>query len=609
MATKVDQVVIRFAGDSGDGMQLIGTQFTNTTALAGNDLATFPDYPAEIRAPAGTREGVSGFQVHFASKSIYTPGDVADVLIAMNPAALVTNLTNLRPGGLIVANTDSFDARDLQKARLDVDPRTDGSLDNFRLVEAPIAQLTKAAVAPHGVSAKDAERCKNFFALGMMYWLYTRDMSQTLDFINKKFKSPYKEANVAAVQAGHAFAETIELFAGENVEVAPAALQKGSYRNIMGNHATALGLAAAAVKAGKPLFYGSYPITPATDILQHLASLKNFGITTYQAEDEIAAVCATIGASYGGSIAVTGTSGPGLALKGEALGLAVMTELPLIVVNVQRGGPSTGLPTKTEQADLNMAMFGRNGESPMAIIAPRSPADCFEVAFEAVRIATKYMVPVMILSDGYVANGAEPWRLPDVDSLPAINITYRTEAEGYLPYGRNPNTLARDWVVPGTPGLEHRIGGLEKDEAGDVCYVPENHEKMCALREEKVMRVQQDIPETVVEGASSGLLLVTWGSTYGAVKTAVDAATAEGRQVAHVHLRWLNPLPADLGDVLRRYDEVVVPEMNRGQLVRMLRHEYLVDAKPLSKVQGLPFTTIEVKAAIDARTTLAATAK
>ncbi len=607
MSTSVEQVVIRFAGDSGDGMQLIGNQFTRTTALAGNDLATFPDYPAEIRAPAGTQEGVSGFQIHFANHDIFTPGDIADVLVAMNPAALVKNLGNLKKGGLIVVNTDKFTDRDFQKARLEADPRTDGSLDGFRVVEAPITNMTRGATEAFGLSVKDSDRCKNFFALGMMYWLYSRDMKHTIEYLERKFKSPYKEANIAALNAGHAYSETVETWQGTYEVIAADDMQEGRYRNIMGNAALAIGLAASAVKAERTLFYGTYPITPASDILHALAPFKHFGVTTYQAEDEIAAVCASIGASWGGSIGVTGTSGPGLALKGEALGLAVMTELPLIVVCVQRGGPSTGLPTKTEQSDLNIAMFGRNGEAPCPILAPQTPADCFDIAMEAVRISTTYMVPVVILSDGYIANGAEPWRLPDVNDLPDMKPTFRTDPEGFLPYTRDEKTLARPWAIPGTPGLEHRIGGLEKEDlTGNVSYDPQNHHYMCETRLNKVNRIQQDIPATEIFGSPDGLLVLSWGSTYGAVRTGVKAALDEGRRVGHVHLRYINPLPPDLEAILKQYDDVLVPEMNLGQMCNLLRSTFLVDAKPLSKVHGQPFRTTEIKAAIDARTSAAA---
>ena len=596
--TKVDQVVIRFAGDSGDGMQLLGNQFTHTSAIAGNDLATLPDFPAEIRAPAGTREGVSGFQLQFSNHDIFTPGDTADVLVAMNPAALVTNIEQLKQGGLIVVNTNKFDDRDLEKARLDSNPLESGLLDNFRVIPAPIGAMTKDSVAVHGLGAKEADRCKNFFALGMMYWLYNRDDSMTRNWIDKKFKSPYREANIAAMQAGYNYANTIELFQTQ-YEVPAAKLAQGTYRNVTGNTTLATGLVAAAQKADLPLFYGSYPITPATDILHALAPFKNYGVMTFQAEDEIAAVCSTIGAAYGGAIAVTGTSGPGLALKGEAVGLAIMTELPMIIVNIQRGGPSTGLPTKTEQSDLLQAMYGRNGEAPMPILAPSTPTDCFDVAFEAVRIAIKYMVPVLILSDGYLGTGAEPWCIPSLDSLPDLDVEFATYKENFQPYKRDKATLARPWATPGTAGLEHRIGGLEKDElTGNVSYNPKNHQKMCELRAEKVARIAQEIGPTEIYGASSGTLVLGWGSTYGAIHSAVERCLNEGRDVAQAHLRFINPLPTDLGDVLARYDRIIVPEMNLGQLIRLLRDHYRLDAEPLNKVEGQPFNIQEIYDAI-----------
>jgi len=590
----VEQVVIRFAGDSGDGMQLLGNQFTKTAALAGNDIATLPDFPAEIRAPAGTREGVSGFQLQFAGHDIFTPGDATDVLVAMNPAALVTNLLTLKRNGLIVVNTDKFRKGDLVKARLDANPLEDGTIDQFRVVQAPIGNLTKTAVQVHGLNTKEAERCKNFFALGMMYWLYSRDMDVTENWIEGKFKSPYKEANLTALHAGHAYAETVELFQNQ-YEVPVAEFPAGNYRNITGNASLAIGLAVAANKAELTLFYGSYPITPASDILHSLAPFKNYGVVTYQAEDEIAAICSAIGASFGGALGVTGTSGPGLALKGEALGLATIVELPLIVVNVQRGGPSTGLPTKTEQSDLLMTMYGRNGESPCIVLAPCKPSDCFDVAIEAVRLTTKYMVPVIILSDGYIANGAEPWPIPDIASLPDLRPEFRTDPEGFLPYMRDDETLARPWAVPGTPGLEHRVGGLEKqDGTGNVSYDPKNHQYMCEIRAEKVMRAQKDIPASEVYGDDDGLLVLAWGSTYGAAHAAVEKSRAEGAKVGHLHLRYLNPLPADLGEILARYDKVLCPEMNLGQLSKMIRAEFLIDVIGLNKVQGQPFLTREI---------------
>ncbi len=594
------QVVIRFAGDSGDGMQLLGSQFTQNTALVGADLATLPDFPAEIRAPAGTREGVSGFQIHFANHDIFTPGDQTDVLVAMNPAALVKNLPGLKPGGIVVVNTDKFKKGDLAKARLDTDPMDDGTLSDYRVVPVAIGQLTKDTVAPLGLNTKESERCKNFFALGMMYWLYSRTPDSTVQWVEKKFKSPYKEANIAALHAGLHYAETIELFQ-TTYSVEKAAFAPGKYKNITGNRAIALGLATVAQQSGIEVFYGSYPITPASDILHSLAPFKNLGVATYQAEDEIAAVCAAIGASYGGNLGVTGTSGPGIALKAEAIGLAVITELPLVVIDVQRGGPSTGLPTKTEQSDLMQNMFGRNGEAPVPMLAARSPSDCFDTVVEAAAIAMRSMCPVVVLSDGYIANGAEPWQIPDVNALPDLRPSFRTDPEGYLPYARNPDTLARDWVRPGTPGLQHRIGGLEKqDLTGNVSYDPENHQKMSELRAEKVRRIQDVIPPTEIYGDDEGLLVLSWGSTYGACRAAVDEVRAKGRPVGHVHLRHLNPFPKDLGAILKRFDKVLVPELNLGQLVKLIRCTYLVDAIPLSKIQGQPFFTHEVVAGIEA---------
>jgi 2-oxoglutarate ferredoxin oxidoreductase subunit alpha len=591
---RVEQIVVRFAGDSGDGMQIAGDQFTRTSALAGNDLSTFPDFPAEIRAPAGTREGVSGFQIQLADHKIFTPGDAADALVALNPAALVTNLQHVRKGGVVVVNTDKFTAPDLAKARLDTNPLEDGTLTGYRVVPAPISSMTRDAVAPFGLKTKESDRCKNFFALGIVYWLFGRDTTATIAWIEAKFKSPYKEANLAAMEAGISFAETAELFQ-ESYDIQGAELPSGLYRNITGNTGVALALAAAAVKSGKTLFYGSYPITPASDILHNLAPFKNFGVTTYQAEDEIAAVCAAIGASYGGAIGVTGTSGPGLALKAEAIGLALTAELPLLIIDVQRAGPSTGMPTKTEQSDLMQAMFGRNGESPVAVIAASRPGDAFDAALEAVRHAVKYMCPVILLSDGYIANGAEPWLVPDIASLPPIVVEHPTDPATFHAYSRDPQTLARPWALPGTPGLEHRIGGIEKaDITGNISYDPINHEKMSHLRAEKIKRIQQDIPPIEVHGALDGVLVVGWGSTFGAIRSAVDTLLADGHPIAHLHLRNLNPFPADLGEVLRRYKTVLVPELNLGQLVRLLRAEYLVDARPVSKIQGQPFKIAEL---------------
>jgi 2-oxoglutarate ferredoxin oxidoreductase subunit alpha len=592
----LSKVVIRFAGDSGDGMQLTGTQFTATAASIGNDLATFPDYPAEIRAPAGTLPGVSGFQVNFSSEDIFTPGDAPDVLVAMNPAALKANLRDLRAGGMLIVNTDSFKDTDLTKAGYAKNPLEDGSLSGFRLYQVEITRLTRAALKETGLPQRHQDRCKNFFALGMMYYLYHRPMDVSNRWIDQKFaKTPeFAEANKLAMKAGYAYCEAAEIFQ-VTYEVPPAHLPEGTYRNISGNQALALGFVAAAQKSGRPLFLGSYPITPASDILHELSQYKNFGIYTFQAEDEIAAIGAAIGAAFAGSIGLTTTSGPGMALKMEFLGLAIMVELPLVVVDIQRGGPSTGLPTKTEQADLLQALFGRPSEAPCIVLAARSASDCFAMAYEAVRLSTKHMTPVILLSDGYIANGAEPWRLPAVEDLPPIDVSFRTEKEGFLPYLRDKDTLARPWAIPGTPGLEHRIGGIEKsDGTGNISYEPANHEQMVTLRAEKVARVAVDLPPAEAEGDDSGLLVLGWGSTYGAITGAVRRARAEGRKVAHLHLRHLNPMPMNLGDVLSRYDRILIPEMNMGQLALLIRARYLRDIVQLNKIQGQPFKEIEI---------------
>ncbi len=596
--TSIDNVVIRFAGDSGDGMQLTGTQFTNTTAIQGNDLATFPDFPAEIRAPAGTLAGVSGFQIHFSSRDIHTPGDQPSVLVAMNPAALKVNVPNLKAGGMIIVNTDKFGSRDLEKAEYSSNPLEDGSLEGFQVVPIPLGKLTRNAVSGLGLGSKQADRCKNFFALGMTYWLFNRDVQVTKGWISTKFKAPYDEANRRALEAGFNYADTVELF-HSSYEVPAARLQAGTYRNITGNTALALGFVTASRLAGRPLFQGAYPITPASDVLHELAKYKDLGVVTFQAEDEIAAACAMIGAAWAGSIAITTSSGPGIALKGEALGLGVITELPFVVVDVQRGGPSTGLPTKTEQSDLNQALMGRHGESPMPVIAACTPSDCFNTAIEAVRVAVKYRMPVMLLTDGYLANGAEPWCLPDVDSLEPIDCAIATadQAEGFLPYSRDPDTLARPWAIPGTAGLEHRIGGLEKEEGtGNVSYNAHNHEYMCRMRAEKVRRV--DVPNVTVHGDTGGVIVVSWGGTFGAVRSAVDAARTLGLRVGHVHLRWLNPLPSNLEATLRAADRVLVAELNLGQLHRYLSGEYLLELDLLAKIQGQPFKISEIVARI-----------
>ena len=592
-----ESVVVRFAGDSGDGMQLTGMQFTTESALAGNDIGTLPDFPAEIRAPTGTLAGVSGFQINFSSLDIYTPGDNPDVLVAMNPAALKVNIADLKPGGLLLADRDGFDETNLKKAGYAANPLEDGSLDRFQLAVVDMTGLTVRALEDLKLSSKIAARCKNFFALGLCSWLYSRPIEPTLKWIQEKFKKAPElvEANTRVLKTGFHFGETTEMFATQ-YEVRPARIPRGTYRNITGNAALSLGLVAAAQKAGLPLFLGSYPITPASDILHDLALYKNYGVTTFQAEDEIAGVCSAIGAAFGGALAVTTSSGPGIALKQEAINLALMIELPLVVVNVQRGGPSTGLPTKTEQADLFQALFGRNSDSPLPVLAASSPGDCFAVAYEATRLAIKYMTPVFVLSDGYLANGAEPWSIPRFEELQAIPVQFRTDPEGFFPYLRDPATLARPWVRPGTPGLEHRIGGIEKQEVtGNISYDAKNHERMTELRARKVALIAQEIPPTRVRGdADAELLVVGWGSTSGAISAAVDELRAAGIAVAQLHLRYLNPLPSDLGDHLRRFKKVLVPELNMGQLCMILRATYLVNARPLSKVQGQPFKVAEI---------------
>jgi 2-oxoglutarate/2-oxoacid ferredoxin oxidoreductase subunit alpha len=601
----IDQAVIRFAGDSGDGMQITGSQFTNTVALYGNDIATFPDFPAEIRAPAGTLPGVSGYQLHFSSSDVYTPGDAVDVLIAMNPAALKVNVGDLKANGILIVNSDSFKETDLRKALMTSNPLEDHSLDKYRLFAVELERLTRAALEHLGLDAKSMDRCKNFFALGMCYWLYNRAMDSTVRWIEQKFKNKplLVEANKLAMKAGYSYCEATEAFQ-ISYEIPPAQLTPGVYRNLSGNQALALGFVTASQKSGLRLFQGSYPITPASDILHELSQYKDFGVMTFQAEDEIAAITSAIGAAYAGALAITTTSGPGMALKTEALGLAVAVEIPLVICDIQRGGPSTGLPTKTEQADLLQALFGRNSEAPIPIVAPATPSDCFWAALEASRIAIKYMVPVIVLSDGYLANGAEPWRIPDVSEIPEIPLHFAKEANsptGYLPYKRDPQTLARPWAIPGTPGLEHRIGGLEKqDVTGNINYEPLNHEHMVRIRAAKVAAVAQDIPDLEPVGDPQGdLLIVAWGSTHGAITAAVKAQRAEGRKIGHVHLRHLNPLPSNLGNVIKRYRYVLVPELNMGQLLWILRAKYLVDAVGLNKIQGRPFKQIELEQKIE----------
>lgn len=598
----LDDVTIRFAGDSGDGMQLTGMQFTSTTALLGNDLSTLPDYPAEIRAPAGTLFGVSGFQIHFGSTEINTPGDTCDVLVAMNPAALKVNLRSLRDGGTIIANRDGFNDKNLKLAGYEKNPLDDESLQKFHLYSVDITKLTHNALEELGLSNKVVDRSKNFFALGMMYWMFSRPMDSTIKWIQDKFKKTPEiaEANTRVLKAGYAFGETTEIFVAQ-YEVKPASLKPGRYRSITGNEAIAWGLIAASVKSGLDIFLGTYPITPASDILHELSKHKNFRVKTFQAEDEIAGITSAIGASYGGSIGVTTTSGPGMALKSEGMGLAVMLELPLVIVNVQRGGPSTGLPTKTEQADLLQAVYGRNSEAPIPVIAASTPADCFMTAFEATRIAIKYMTPVICLSDGYLANGAEPWLIPPVNSLPDISPTFRTDPNGFYPYLRDEKTLSRPWAIPGTPGLEHRIGGLEKEHiTGNVSYDSENHEFMVRMRQAKVDRIADDIPPAKVEGDEKGdLLVLGWGGTYGAIRTAVEVKRKEGKSVSHLHLKYLNPLQKNLGEILYNFKQILIPELNLGQLSKIIRSKYLIPTISLNKIQGLPFKSIEIENKID----------
>jgi 2-oxoglutarate ferredoxin oxidoreductase subunit alpha len=595
----LQSAVVRFAGDSGDGMQLTGSQFTATTALVGNDLATFPDFPAEIRAPAGTLAGVSGFQIHFSNQDVFTPGDQPDVLVVMNAAAFKVNISDLRAGGIVIADTAGFGPQNLDKAGYTSSPLEDQALrERHRIYQVDISKLNATALADLGLGAKEVSRCKNFFALGMMYWMYNRPLEPTIAWLKERFKNRPElfEANLRALRAGHNFAETTEIFQA-SYNVRPAQLSPGKYRNITGNSAAAIGFVTAARLAGRKLFLGSYPITPASDILHELAGYKNYDVITFQAEDEIAGITSALGAAYTGAIGLTTTSGPGMALKSEAIGLAVSVELPLVICNIQRGGPSTGLPTKTEQADLFQAVLGRNGECPVCVVAAATPADCFAMALEAVRLAVKYMTPVIYLSDGYLANGAEPWLIPRVEDLPQIEAQVRADPDGYQVYQRNPDTLARDWVVPGTPGLEHRVGGLEKDFlTGNVSYDPVNHERMVLVRAEKIERIARDIPPVEVNGNPDGgkVLIVCWGSTYGAITQAVRFLRQQDRDVSSVHLRYLNPLPPNLGGVLSRFDKVVVPEMNLGQLSALLRIKYLTPTIGLNKVQGRPFMVSEI---------------
>lgn len=592
-----ESVVIRFAGDSGDGMQLTGTRFTSESVLAGNDVGTLPDFPAEIRAPTGTLYGVSAFQINFSNKNVYTPGDDLDALVCMNPAALKTNLADLKQNGILIVDPSEFSSANLRKAEYEANPLEDNSLDKYQVYQVEVTKMTTLALKDTGLPNRSVMRSRNFFALGVVSWLYNRPIEPTLEWIQQRFgkNKAVAEANTLAIKGGYNLGENTDMFAS-SYEIKPAQINPGTYRNITGNSATALGFVVAAQKAGLPLFLGSYPITPASDVLHELAEYKNYNVTTFQAEDEIAGVGSALGAAFGGALAITTTSGPGMNLKAETLGLAASVELPMVVTNIQRAGPSTGMPTKPEQTDLLQALYGRHGETPLPVIAASTPADCFYAAFEAARIAVKYMTPVILLTDGFLANASEPWLLPTVADLQDIEVEFRTDPQGFFPYLRDEQTLARPWVKPGTPGLEHRIGGIEKDYlTGNISYAPANHEQMVRVRHQKVTRITQEIPPTKVHGPERGKLLVLgWGSTYGAIAAAVEDAQAQGHTVAHAHLRHLNPLPADLGDVLGRYDRVLVPEMNMGQLLKLVRAEYLIDAIGLNKIQGRPFKVSEV---------------
>ena len=605
----LQDVVIKFAGDSGDGMQLTGQQFTNNTALLGIDLATFPDFPAEIRAPLGTVPGVSGFQIHFSSNRVYTPGDVCDVLVAMNAAALKVNLKGLKKGGKIIANLEGFDTKNLRLAAYTdgVNPLEDGSLDGYELVKVDVTKLTREALKEYTeLGNKERDRAKNMFVLGLIYWIYNRNLETTIEFLKDKFgkKPTIFNSNVDVLKAGYFYGETAELFT-TRYKVEKSKMEPGHYRSIMGNQALSMGLIAGSQKSGLPLFLGSYPITPATDILHELSKYKNFGIRTFQAEDEIAGISAAIGASYGGSIGLTTTSGPGMALKTEALGLAMMLEIPLVIVNIQRGGPSTGLPTKTEQSDLMQAYYGRNGEAPIPVIAASTPSDCFEMAFEAVRIALQHMTPVILLSDGYIANGAEPWKYPNASDLPKIEVHFKTSLdegeEKFLPYKRN-EKLARPWAIPGTPGFEHRIGGLEKQaETGNVSYDSDNHEFMVKTREAKVEKIADYIPlQTIDSGKEKGkVLVVGWGSTYGTIKSAVQELQEKGKDVSHAHIKYMRPFPKNLGEILKNYETVLIPEINNGQLIKIIRDKYFIDAKGFNRIMGSPIAKHELVAEIE----------
>jgi 2-oxoglutarate ferredoxin oxidoreductase subunit alpha len=591
----LEQVVIKFAGDSGDGMQLTGTQFTNTAALFGNDLGTFPDFPAEIRAPQGTTAGVSGYQLHFGSTEIYTPGDMCDVLVVMNAAALKMNLKQLKRGGIIIANIAGFDIKNLRLAGVESNQLEDNSLDGYEVYKVDVTKLTRDAIADINLGTKEKDRCKNMFVLGFLYWMFDRDMQTSINFLNEKFskKAEILEANLRVLKAGYAYGETTETFS-TRFKVEKAKMPAGKYRNIMGNQALALGIVAASYQSGLPVFLGSYPITPASDVLHELAKYKNFNIRTFQAEDEIAGICSAIGASFGGQIGLTTTSGPGMALKTEAMGLAVMLEVPLVICNIQRAGPSTGMPTKTEQADLLQAYYGRNGECPIPVIAAQSPSDCFRAAFEACKIAVQHMTPVILLSDGYIANGAEPWRYPAANQLEKIEKKFALPVENgekFMPYERD-EKLSRPWAVPGTKGLEHRIGGLEKQNiTGNISYDAANHEQMVKLREEKVEKIADYLPEQKIDsGKDSGKVLVLgWGGTYGALKAAVKECISEGMDVSHAHIRYIKPFPKNIEALMKRFDKVMIPEINNGQLIRIIRDRYLIPAIPFNKIQGVPF--------------------
>jgi 2-oxoglutarate ferredoxin oxidoreductase subunit alpha len=597
---EVSRVAIRFCGDSGDGMQLTGTKFTESTALAGNDLSTLPDFPAEIRAPIGTMAGVSGFQIHFAAENIRTPADAPDVLVAFNPAALRANVADVRPGGMLIVNSDAFTKKSILRAGYEEEDPIEALRDRFNVVSIPVTSLNREAIKDLSLSAREGDRSKNFFALGLMFWLYNRPIDPTIRWLEGRFKGEVLEANVRVLKAGHAFGETTELFPASYV-VPSAKIQPGTYRNITGNTALAWGVVAAAVQMNRPVFLGAYPITPASDVLHEVARYRQFGVKTFQAEDEIAAISATIGAAFAGDLSITTTSGPGMVLKQEALGLAVMTELPLVVVDIQRAGPSTGMPTKIEQGDLLLALHGRNGESPLPVIAAATPGDCFHTILEAFRMAVEYMTPVIVLSDSYLANSAEPWQIPDLDTLKRTEVQLRTDPEGFQPYKRDPDTLARPWAVPGTPGLEHRIGGLSKAEnTGNVSYDPANHARMMELRAEKIARIAHSLPLVETFGGDRGdLLVVGWGSTHGAITSAVESAQQDGLAVSSIHLRHLNPFPANLGEVLGNFEKILVPELNYGQLTSLLRAKFLAPAVLMEKLEGQPFKISEIRERID----------